>query len=82
MELEYRDHPEHFTFFEMEEYLELMVDIVERLNPAIAVERIAGEIRLNMGVRPGWGTRYNQVIKNFEELLERRQTHQGRLYTT
>jgi len=80
MALEYRDHPERFMEFEMLAYLAYMTDIIERLNPAIAVERIAGEIGLDMGVREGWGIRYDQVLKRFEELLEERDTYQGRLY--
>lgn len=80
MAIEYKDHPERFREFEMEAYLEMMSRIIERLNPAIAVERIAGEIGLEMGVREGWGIRYDQVLKRFEEILEEKGTYQGRLY--
>jgi len=80
MELEYRDHPERFMKFTMEEYLDTMTEIIELLDPAIAVERIAGEIGLDMGVRKGWGIRYDQVLKRFEEIMEERNTWQGRMY--
>lgn len=80
MALEYRDHPERFIDFSMEEYLQLMADLIEHLNPAFSIERIAGEIGLDMGVRKGWGLRYDQVLRRFEAILEERETWQGRLY--
>ncbi len=81
MALEFRDHPERFRDFSMEEYLQLMTDLIEHLNPAFSIERIAGEIGLDMGVRKGWGIRYDQVLRRFETILEERETWQGRLYS-
>jgi radical SAM protein (TIGR01212 family) len=77
---EYRERPEDFAEFSLEEYLQLMMEIIERLNPAFVVERIAGEVAPGMGVREGWGIRYDEVLKQFEALLERHDTWQGRLY--
>jgi radical SAM superfamily enzyme len=57
-----------------------MMEIIERLNPAFVLERIAGEVAPGMGVREGWGIRYDEVLKQFEALLERHDTWQGRLY--
>ncbi len=80
MALEFRDHPERFPDFGMEEYLQLMADLIEHLNPSFSIERIAGEIALDMGVRKGWGIRYDQVLRRFGAILEERDTWQGRLY--
>lgn len=44
MERQYRSEPEKFHFFEMEEYLQMMADVIEKLDPRIVVERIAGEV--------------------------------------
>jgi len=80
MENEYRDRPEDFLEFTLKEYLQLMLEIIERLNPAMVVERIAGEVTPGMGVRSGWGMRYDNVLREFEALLEERNTWQGRKY--
>jgi len=80
MEEEYRIQPEDFTEFTMEEYLQLMKEIIERLNPAFIVERIAGEVGPDMGVRTGWNVRYDVVLRKFEDLLKKNDTWQGKFY--
>ncbi len=80
MEREYRKDPGKFTEFEMENYLQLMADIVERLNPAIIVERIAGEVTPGTATQKGWRVRYDLVLKRFEEILAERNTWQGKYF--
>ena len=43
MEKEFLDNPSDFELFEWEEYLEFFIKFLERLNPAIVVERFTGE---------------------------------------
>ncbi|HER09499.1 MAG TPA: TIGR01212 family radical SAM protein [Bacteroides sp.] len=80
MAQEYLREPDAFFNFTMDSYLELMVEIVELLNPALVIERIAGETAPGMAVGKSWGVRYDMVLKNFEKLLEERDTWQGRKY--
>ncbi len=77
---EYREKPEDFEAFTMEGYLQLMMEILERLNPAFVVERIAGEVTPGMGVREGWGIRYDGVLRAFEKLLLENDSWQGKIY--
>ena len=78
MEKAFSKNPEQFPQFEMEDYLQLMADMIERLNPAFVVERVAGEVTPGPAVRQGWGVRYDRVLARFEEILEERGTWQGR----
>ena len=80
MEMAFSNNPEQFPQFEMEEYLQLMADLIERLNPVFVVERIAGEVTPGTAARAGWGVRYDRVLARFEEILEERNTWQGRIY--
>jgi hypothetical protein len=80
METEFMERPGDFIQFEMESYLELMVRVVERLNPDFVVERIAGEITPGMGISKGWGVRYDEVLREFEALPEKHNTWQGKHY--
>jgi len=80
MAAEYRKHPEDFAEYSLEDYLGLMVSVTEILNPQFVVERIAGEVTPGMAVRPGWGLRYDRVLNRYEELLENRNTWQGKHY--
>jgi radical SAM protein (TIGR01212 family) len=77
---DYLKHPGDFMQFTLEEYLEIMVRVVERLNPAFVLERIAGEVSPGMGIREGWGVRYDGVLRAFEANLERYNTWQGKYF--
>jgi radical SAM protein (TIGR01212 family) len=80
MAREYKEQNQEFHAFTMEEYLHLMMEILERLNPDFVVERIAGEVSPGMAVREGWGIRYDRVLDNFEQLLEAHDSWQGKRF--
>jgi len=80
MAKEFRERPEDFENFSLEEYLDLMMEMVEHLNPEIVVERIAGEVSPGMAIKEGWGIRYDVVLRTFEALLEKNNTWQGKYY--
>jgi len=80
MAREYEERPEEFVSFTLEKYLDLMLEIVEQLNPSMVVERIAGEVTPGMGIREGWGIRYDRVLQAFEDLLEKHDTWQGKKF--
>ncbi len=75
---EYEMNPAAFRLFGMDEYFDLMIRIIERLNPRIVVDRIASETNPEYLVTKGWGPRYDEVLRKFEELLAKRDTWQGR----
>lgn len=79
LERQYRKDPTLFREFGMEEYLQLVADIIERLDPGIIVERVAGEVNPGTAAKEGWRIRYDRVLARFEEILEERDTWQGRL---
>ncbi len=58
-----------------------MVEYIELLNPAMVVERIAGETPPRYAVREPWGPRYDQLLVKFEKLLAERDTWQGKRYS-
>ena len=74
--------------FELEEYIALVCDIVERLRPDIAIERFAGEVPPRYQAMPerSWRRSDGRLIRNeeigamVEKELERRDTTQGCLY--
>jgi radical SAM protein (TIGR01212 family) len=82
MEKQYSECPEYFTFFELDEYIEFMVDFLERLNPAFVVERFAGEVPPRFLAGPGWGLiRNDQILQKVEKRLEERDSWQGKLFS-
>ena len=78
---EYKNKPTDFYFYDVDEYIDLMVDFLERLNPKFVVERIAGEAPPRFNLTPKiWGLRNDQIINLLEKRLEQRDTWQGRLF--
>jgi hypothetical protein len=81
MAKEFAQNPESFTIFEMEDYLLLMKEFIERLNPAFVIERIAGEVPPRFHANVSWDLRYDLILYRFEQLLEQHDTWQGKLYS-
>ena len=80
MAKEYISNPEEFRIYDLDEYLVLMMRILEILNPEFVVERIAGESNPGFLLSKSWGYRYEQVLNKFEQLLEREDTWQGKYF--
>ncbi len=78
---EYQQHPEHFHLFDLEEYINFVIDFAERLNPAIVIERFAGEVPPRYLVSEPWmKLRYDEVLAKIEKRMEERKTWQGRCH--
>jgi len=78
---EYLTHPEHFHLFDLNEYIDFVIDFAERLNPYIVIERFAGEVPPRYLVSEPWmKLRYDEVLSRIEKRMEERNTWQGRLY--
>jgi radical SAM protein (TIGR01212 family) len=78
MEKEYGANPKPFYPFTMDTYITYIVDFVERLNPAFAIERFAGEVPPRYLSVNNWGTiRYDVVLQKIIKEFEQRGTRQG-----
>jgi radical SAM protein (TIGR01212 family) len=77
---EYHHHPEDFNWFDLNSYLEFMLEYIEQFSPDIVVERIAGETPPRFAALRPWGPRYDQILVLFEKLLEERDGWQGKRF--
>jgi len=76
---EYQAHPEAFHLFDLEEYIDFVIDFAERLNPNIVIERFAGEVPPRFLVSEPWmKLRYDEVFSRIEKRMEERGTWQGK----
>jgi radical SAM protein (TIGR01212 family) len=81
MEEEFLDRPYDFELFTWEAYRDFFISFLERLNPAIVVERFTGEAPPRFLSGEGWGKkRTDQIVNLIEKRLEELDTWQGRLY--
>jgi radical SAM protein (TIGR01212 family) len=81
MAQEFRKKPEEFDLYSLDDYISLVISFIERLNPAIMIDRISGEAPPRMLDDPrSWSLRSNEILQLFGERLEEQETWQGRLY--
>ena len=81
MDEEYQAHPEVFHLFDLEEYIDFVIDFAERLNPDIVIERFAGEVPPRYLVSEPWmKLRYDEVLARIGKRMEERDTWQGKLF--
>ncbi len=73
-------HPEWFSLFNVEEYIDLVVDFLEHLNPAIAVERFISQSPKELLLAPNWGLKNFEFTAKIDRRLHERNTWQGRLF--
>ncbi len=69
-----------FRVLEYPEYLDLVVDVLERLSPSIRVERLFGLAPDADLIAPRWGKTKPEIQYDVERRLASRETWQGRLY--
>lgn len=78
---EYLQQKETFHLFELEEYIDFVIDFTERLNPNIVIERFAGEVPPRYLLSEPWmKLRYDEVLTRIEKRMEERDTWQGKSY--
>lgn len=81
MAREFMEKPEDFDLYSLDDYIGLVISFIERLNPAIMIDRISGEAPPRMLDDPrSWSLRSNEILQLFGERLEERETWQGRLF--
>jgi radical SAM protein (TIGR01212 family) len=77
MEKEFAQKPGDFLRMGPDEYVDLLVDILERLGPEIAIGRIASSVPPAFTDAP-WGLlKHEELLRRLEARLEERNTRQG-----
>jgi len=80
MAVQFKKTPEMFTFMELDEYIDFVVDFVEELKPEIIIERFFSESPASMLIYPKYGLKNFEVKHLVEKRLEEREAMQGRLF--
>ena len=81
MEKEFAAVPQDFLRLSLPDYLDMVIDILERLRPDLYIERVAGEGPPRFVNETQWGLIRNfQILHLLDERLSERNTWQGRLY--
>ena len=74
-------HPEWFYLYSADEYIDLAIDFLERMNPKIAIERFVSQSPKELLIAPEWGLKNFEFTAKIEKQLIVRNTWQGRLFS-
>lgn len=77
MAVDYAAHPEKFHLFTADEYVSLVADFIERLSPAVAVERFVSQSPADSLIAPRWGLKNDVLTHRIVEELHKRGSVQG-----
>ena len=81
IEQEFKSDPAAFHVFTLGDYIDFIIRFIEKLNPAIVIERFTSEMPprflsgTNMGI-----IRYDEVLRRIEKELKKRNSRQGLYY--
>jgi len=74
---DYLQNPDKFKVFELDEYIDLIVDFIEHTSPTIIFERFASQSPYDLLLAPGWKLKNFEFVRKVEKRLEERDSWQG-----
>ena len=79
MEVEFLNNKADFHLFDVEDYIEFVIDFLEFLRPDIIIERLSGEVPPRFLATSPWSKlRADQVLQKIEKRMVERNTWQGK----
>ncbi len=78
---EYAKNPSEFHLWNLDDYIDFIVDFLEHLRSGIIVERFVNQSPADMLIAPKWGLKNFEIVAKIEKRLKERETWQGRNYT-
>jgi len=81
MAFQYKNTPEMFSLFDVDTYVDLMVDFVAKLRPDIVIERFTSESPAELLLAPKWGGLKNYAVTaKIEQAMKNKAVWQGKFY--
>lgn len=80
MALEYERKPEDFHLFNVDEYVDLVVDYVEHLRPDIVLERFVSQSPKELLIAPDWGLKNYEFNHRVQKRMKELDAYQGKKY--
>lgn len=81
MAKEYEESPDDFSLFALDDYIETVIDYIERLRPDIVLERFASQSPKELLIAPDWGVKNHELVDKVKRRMRERSTYQGRLFS-
>ncbi len=77
---EFEEHPENFHLYEVDEYIDLVIDYVEQLRPNLVLERFVSQSPKELLIAPDWGLKNYEFTERVKKRMRERDAYQGKLY--
>lgn len=82
MEWEYKKYPTDFHLYDAGEYIDLVINFVERLRPDLVLERFVSQSPKELLIAPDWGLKNYEFTQRIKKRMKERNTFQGKLYNS
>ena len=79
---EYAVRPSDFHLFTADEYIDLVIDFMERVRPDMVMERFVSQSPSSLLAVKGWGLKNYEFVDKVRRRMVERHAYQGRLYQT
>lgn len=80
MAREYTGNPGDFHLYKVDEYIDLVIDFVERLAPRFAVERFVSQSPKELLIAPDWGLKNFEFTAKVDKRFAERNSWQGKFF--
>ena len=80
MAYQFKKDKTYFNFFDLNEYIDLVIDFLEKLRPDIMIERFFSESPPEILIYPKYGIKNYQLTSLVEKRIKERNTFQGKFY--
>ncbi|MBQ4520768.1 MAG: TIGR01212 family radical SAM protein [Bacteroidaceae bacterium] len=77
---EYELHPEDFNLYDVDEYIELVIDYIEHLRSDIVLERFVSQSPRELLIAPDWGLKNHEFTARLRRRMEERDSWQGKSF--
>jgi radical SAM protein (TIGR01212 family) len=77
MAAQLHDTPEAFHLYDVDEYIDLCIDFLERLNPEIYIDRFVSQSPKDLLAVPGWGLKNHEFTAKLNRRMRERGSFQG-----
>lgn len=80
MAAEFAKDPSGFHLFTADEYIDLVIDYVERLRPDLVLERFVSQSPKELLLAPDWGLKNHEFTARVQKRMKERGAYQGKLF--
>lgn len=73
-------HPEWYPSYSLEDYITLLIQLLEQMSPDIVIHRLTGDGPRNLTIAPEWSLHKRNVLNTLHRRMREQNTWQGKYY--